>query len=183
MRLRTRFPESDALLRRLNPRSDQLSSCVLTPAGDLAVSTGMDGTVRVWNPVSGRTVRVLREAGSPVTCAVTPDGRFTMAAGGDGTLRVWRITDGQLVADVTAHQGSVNACAVLPDGRHIVTFGADGAVRSWRLPDLEPGDELAHDAGHLTFGALSVDGTVVAYGDRESSRVGISRVQRGGPDP
>lgn len=183
LRLRSRFSESSALLRRLNPRSDQLSACALTPKGDLAVSTGMDGTVRVWNPASGRAVRVLREAGIPVTCAVTPDGRFAVAAGGDGALRVWRITDGQMVAHVPAHQSSVNACAVLPDGRHTVTFGADGAVRSWRLPDLRAGDLLADDAGHVTFGAVSVDGTIVAYGNRESSHVELRSVQRDGPAP
>ena len=184
LRLRTRFPESSALVRRLNPRSDDLSSCALTPTGSLAVSTGMDGTVGIWNPASGRQLRVLRGAGQPVTCAVTPDGRFALAAGGDGTLRVWRISDGQKVADVAAaHQGSVNACAVLPGGGAAITFAADGTVRTWRLPDLDPGDPLAVDAGHLTFGALSMDGTTIAYGNRESSRVVLRRVQRGGPGP
>ena len=181
LRLRTRFPESSALLRRLNPRTDQLASCVLTPDGTLAVSTGMDRTVRVWNAASGRTVRVLREAGSAVACAVTPDCRYVLATSGDGFLRAWRIDDGRQVAAVAAHEGQANACAVLPDGRSVVTFGADGRVLLWSLPDLHPSGAVVENAGHLTFGALSGDGSTVAFGSRGSGLVQLRSI-RGGPD-
>jgi len=183
LKLRTRFPESGALLRRLNPRSDQLSSCVLTPDGTLAVSTGMDRTVRVWNAASGRVVRVLRGAGSAVACAVTPDGRYALATSGDGALHAWRIEDGRQVATVAAHGGSANACAALPDGRSVVSFGADGRVQLWSLPELHPGAVLAQDAGHLTFGALSGDGSMVAYGSRGSGLIQLRSIEGRGPGP
>lgn len=183
LRLRTRFPESSALLRRLNPRSDQLSSCVLTPDGTLAVSTGMDRTVRVWNAGSGRVVRVLRGAGSAVACAVTPDARHALATSGDGALHAWRIDNGLQVATVAAHDGPANACAVLPEGRTVVTFGADGRVRLWFLPELHPGALVAENAGHLTFGALSGDGSTVAYGRRDSGLIQFRSVRGSGPGP
>src|SRR3954451_7593555 len=93
LRLRTRFTESAALLRRLAPDADELSACVLTPDGALAVSTAMDGTVRVWNARNGRAVRVLRGAGRPVACAVSPDNRYAVATDGTGAVHVWRIED------------------------------------------------------------------------------------------
>jgi WD40 repeat protein len=183
LRLRTRFPESSALLRRFNPRSDQLSSCVLTPDGTLAVSTGMDRTVRVWNAANGRVVRVLRGAGSAVACAVTPAGRYALATSGDGALHAWRVDNGLQVATVAAHNGPANACAALPDGHAVVTFGADGRVRLWLLPELHPGGLVAENAGHLTFGALSGDGGTVAYGSRGSGLVQLRSIRGGGPGP
>jgi WD40 repeat protein len=171
LRLRTRFPESSALLRRLKPRADQLSSCVLAADGTLAMSTGMDGTLRVWNAASGRCIRVLRGAESAVACAITPDCRYALATSGDGFLRAWRIDDGRLMAAVAAHEGQANACAVLPDGRSVITFGADGRVLLWALPDLRPCGALAENAGHLTFGVLSGDGSTAAFGSRGSALV------------
>ncbi len=181
LRLRTRFPESSALLRRFNPRSDQLSSCVLTPDGTLAVATGMDQAVRVWNAATGRPVRVLHGPGRAVACVVTPDGRYALATSDEGALHAWRIDSGQLVCTAAAHDGPANACAMLPDGRSVITFGADGRVRMWSLPELLPAATLAENAGHLTFGAVSGDGSTVAYGSRGSGWVQLRGIRGGDP--
>lgn len=179
LRLRSRFQESDALLRRLDPRTDQLSACALSADGTLAVSTGMDKTVRVWHALSGRVIRALRGAASAVACAVTRDGRYAVAASGDGTAHVWRIEDGQHLAAVTAHNGPANACAITPDDHSVVSFGADGRVQKWSLPDLHSEALLADGTEHLTFGALSGDGTTIAYGSRGSSVIRLHTLDAG----
>jgi WD40 repeat protein len=171
IRLRTRFAESDALLRRLDPSTDQLAACALSADGSLVVSTGMDRTVRVWDTASGRVVRVLRGADRAVACAVSRDRRHVVAAAGDGRLHAWRIENGEHVADVVAHDGPANACVITPDDRSVITFGADGLVRLWSLPELRHLQVLAEEPDHLTFGVLSSDGGTIGYGSRASGVV------------
>ncbi|MGH4029135.1 WD40 repeat domain-containing protein [Actinomycetota bacterium Odt1-20B] len=78
------------------------------PFGDhtLLASGGDDGTVRLWDPGTGRQVRVLDigtepfDGSHPVRglCAFSLDGATVLAAGGDdGTIRLWDAATGRLV--------------------------------------------------------------------------------------
>ncbi|MFF0486554.1 hypothetical protein [Streptomyces sp. NPDC004435] len=59
--------------------------------GRFALSGGGGGTVRVWDVVTGRSLRVLPgHRGSVHSLAVTPDGRFRMSASGD-LVRPWEL--------------------------------------------------------------------------------------------
>jgi NACHT domain- and WD repeat-containing protein len=92
-------------------------------------------------------------------------------------VHVWRIEDGRQLATKTAHEGPANACAVA-DARTLLTFGADGAVRRWSLPDLNPEGVVAEGAGHLTFAAVSGDGSMLAFGSRDGDISGVVRLRR-----
>ena len=53
-------------------------------------SAGEDGTVRLWDDVTGEVCALRGHAASVVQVAFSPDGRLLASAGLDGTVRLWR---------------------------------------------------------------------------------------------
>jgi len=69
-----------------------VSAVAFSPNGKLLVSSDSNGTVRLWNPVTGQRV------GTPIRAdarngahgvALSPDGTLLASADGDGTVRLW----------------------------------------------------------------------------------------------
>jgi WD40 repeat protein len=97
-----------------------------------------DGTIRLWNPVTGALTHVLTGHTGPVWAVArvsTPDGPDLLAsAGGDGTIRLWQPATGECVAVLTGHRGRVFAVAAvsMPAGPDLLaSAGGDGTVRLW----------------------------------------------------
>src|SRR6185312_9170648 len=131
----------------------------------LLASAGQDGTVRVWDPVTGQPVGAALTGHTGAVwgvCALAgwdsaghPDGRTLLASAGvDATVRVWDPVTGQPVgAALTGHTGGVyGVCALVgwdsaghPDGRTLLaSAGVDATVRVWDPVTGQPiGDPLA----------------------------------------
>ncbi|GAA0324720.1 hypothetical protein GCM10010302_74820 [Streptomyces polychromogenes] len=72
-------------------REHQVTKVRLLADGRYAISGGKDGTVRIWDVVTGRCLSVLKgHRGSVHSLAVTPDGRLAMSASSD-LVRLWEL--------------------------------------------------------------------------------------------
>lgn len=139
------------------------------PAGDRpatarVASAGSDGTVRLWDPITGGQVgeSLTGHVGSVYgLCSLlsashsAPDELRTLLAstGADGTVRIWDPSTGRQVgASLTGHVGTVwEVCAI--EGHHLngrddrrsvlATVGDDGTVRIWDPVRGQIGDPLA----------------------------------------
>ena len=140
-----------ALVRKLVEGGGQGSSratgvhCVRwNSAGTYAMSVGVDGVARLWNPATGALVHAYDRAGHPLrTVAVAPDSSAYLAGGGgDKAAMLVDVATGTVVRRLRGHAGMVNA----------VAFGAGGAILAtasfvWRTSG---GGQLAH-----TFASLA----------------------------
>ena len=151
-----------------------------SPDGKLLASADGDGTVRLWNPATGRAV------GAPLHASVqhgvygvafSPDGKLLASAGGDGTVRLWNPATGRPVGKplhasgrTTARYG-VRAVAFSPDGKLMASAGADGTVRLWNPATGRPvGAPLPASVQWGVYGvAFSPDGKLLASADGDGT--------------
>lgn len=107
--------------------------------GRWTLSSGADGTVRVFELATGRLVAELK--GPPKDCYATfsPDGQYVLSGHQDGRLRLWEVATGEKVREFRGHENPVNECYFLPDGKQALSYAEDKTFRLW---DIESGQEI-----------------------------------------
>ena len=138
----------------------------------LLASGGGDGTVRLWDPVTGAPV------GEPLTGHTGPGvlggvrrrrrtaGRLLASGGDDGTVRLWDPVTGAPVGELlTGHTGPVRSVAFgagADGGLLLASGGSDRTVRLWDPVTGAPvGEPLTGHTGWVSS---------VAFGDRPGGR-------------
>jgi WD40 repeat protein len=146
-----------------------ITSVAVAADGALGASASKDGTVKLWDLVTGQENATLKAHTGPVLAvAFSADGKTIASAGADKTVRLWHAAAGKDKPAVvekeqktlTGHTDVVQALAFGKDG--LVSAGADKQVITW---DLAAGKEAKVFKGHTTAVralALAPDGKTIA---------------------
>ncbi|MFW6723821.1 WD40 repeat domain-containing serine/threonine protein kinase [Streptomyces sp. MAR4 CNY-716] len=131
-----------------------------------ATSLGNSGTVRLWDPATGRPVSqpLAGHTGSAFRMAFSADGRLLATGSTDETARLWDTVTGLPVCEpLTGHSGTVEDVAFSPDGRLLATSGLDSTVRLWDTATGQPvGDPLTGHTACVAGVDFSPDGRLLA---------------------
>jgi WD40 repeat protein len=109
--------------------------CILP--GDVIATAGDDGTVRCWDPMSGKMLSEMQDPRhfEPVwSLAALPDGRLATASF-DSSIKIHDSKSGQNLFTLCQHTDWVQLIQLLPDGR-LLSAGHDGKMCVW---DVETG--------------------------------------------
>lgn len=102
-------------------------------AGDRLVSAGTDGTLRAFEPASGRETDRF-SVGTPLAAlAIAPDGRFGATADREHEIRIHRLPDGAIVDRLVWHRATVGVLA-WGAGATLVAGDNDGQLAVWDVP-------------------------------------------------
>jgi WD40 repeat protein len=150
--------------------TDLVTGLAIEPGVTWLATAYRDGSVRIWDPASGRERAILTGHTRPVDeLAVAPDGAWLATASDDGSVRIWDPATGRERAILTGHTGPVTGLTVAPDGTWLATASQDRSVRIW---DPATGCERAALTGHtgaVTAVAVTADGAWLAATGRDGS--------------
>ncbi len=167
--------ETGEPLDLLTGHTDWVSSVAFSPDGRTLASGSADGTVRLWDVATGKTIQtlnahwyhaLLKLFGIPnvavSSVAFSVDGRTLASGNFDGTVRLWDVATGKTVQTLNAHTRRVSSVAFSSDGRTLASGSYDTTVRLW---DVNTGDTLKTLNGHIfpvKSVAFSPDGRYLA---------------------
>lgn len=102
-------------------------------------TASFDQTVRIWNPLTGACLQVLRRHSDSVyAIAFSPDGDFLASGSLDESICVWSVAEGTLLRAWEGGRGSIFELAWSPAGERLAACTSESTVCVFDVHPLKP---------------------------------------------
>ena len=149
----------------LSLHTKRVNTLAVSSNGRWLATTGDDGTVRLWEAVTGLQLTTLEPGGEVSVLALSPDGRWLAAGSREGRVTVWDTSaphEATTAAVTLTHESEVLALAFGRDGDRLATGSRDGSAYLWDLPTNQEINRLEEVPEAVSALALSPDGQQLA---------------------
>ncbi|MDB5314083.1 MAG: High-affnity carbon uptake protein Hat/HatR [Gemmataceae bacterium] len=146
---------------RFRGHESWVTGLALTPGGKTLISGSWDGTLRIWDPETGKEKAQIEAGEAKIfAVAVSRDGKRAAAGGGNGEAFVYDLEGEQLLVKLEGYdeEASVTGVGFTPDGNQVVTAGSDGEIRVWDAGTGKAVFAVKGPRDGITAFALSPDG-------------------------
>ncbi|KAM4056056.1 dip2/Utp12 family protein [Hirsutella rhossiliensis] len=124
--------ESGFCIVTFTEHTSGVTACEFAKKGNVLFTASLDGSVRAWDLIRYRNFRTFTAPTRlSFSCmAVDPSGEVVAAGSLDSfDIHIWSVQTGQLLDQLSGHEGPVSALAFAPNGTSLLTF--------WSLADAE----------------------------------------------
>ena len=116
--------------------SGGVTACEFAKKGNVLFTSSLDGSVRAWDLIRYRNFRTFTATKrlSFSSVAVDPSGEVVCAGSLDSfDIHVWSVQTGQLLDQLSGHEGPVSSLSFAPSGDALVSGSWDHTVRVWSI--------------------------------------------------
>jgi WD40 repeat protein len=130
---------SGDLIASLIGHGGRVFSVAFSPNGKILATGSRDGTVRLWDPSTGKLANTLCPLQLVSALAFSPDGeKLAIGTNTFQSVEIWDLELQERTHEFHAHWANVTNLAFSPDGEVLASASNDGSVRLWRLSELPP---------------------------------------------
>src|SRR5262249_17501481 len=144
-----------------------------SPNGKILASGGYDKRIRLWDPDTGKEVRILEGHTSYVNAiGLSADGKLLASGGQDKELLLWEVETGKLRRRIQGHRAPIERLALSPDGKVLASSCLEGTLRLW---DTSTAKEIRSLPIHKGYRVLAMtftpDSKLLAFNNRSEDGI------------
>lgn len=116
--------------------ASSVTACEFAKRGNVLFTSSLDGSIRAWDLIRYRNFRTFTALTrlSFSSVAVDPSGEVVCAGSLDSfDIHIWSVQTGQLLDQLSGHEGPVASLAFAPSGDVVVSGSWDHTVRIWSI--------------------------------------------------
>lgn len=131
---------------QLNGHKKRVRQVSFSPDGLRLATASDDGTVRVWDLMTGNPLAVLKgHEGAVNSINFSSNGKYLASASADKTIRLWDVEKGTFIRAFEGHKKAVKSVVFNPAGDRLASASEDREAKIW---DVSRGTEIFTLSGH-----------------------------------